>query len=271
MHRKPPSASLCLKRSLFKTLWSFCPQFKAFSPLFLQVISLVCWHGELCKGTVWIFNTVTWGGELTPQESCHSLCASIESSGGAKKKGELPQHHIVLIQHHMSIIDQRVVTHKYLWLIDLHPRNILSLWPLRVTWRCLLFTFGSVQKCGKQWEVRCWDKVLKITFLARCLSCLRHRGWGALCAFGVWVADRKQADVSGFYFAVIVGAKQLLLCCFCCLSSVSQKAFGSRTVWGWDFFFFFSFWLFKFDHSFQFLISCNCLLTWNIVRGKSFG
>lgn len=87
MHRKPPSASLCLKRSLFKMLWSFCPQFKAFTPLFLQVISLVCWHGELCKGTAWIFNTVTWGGELTPQESCHSLCASIESSGGAKKKG----------------------------------------------------------------------------------------------------------------------------------------------------------------------------------------
>lgn len=26
-----------------------------------------------------------------------------------------------------------------------------------------------------------------------------------------------------------------------------------------------SFWLFKFNHSFQFLISCNCLLTWNIV------
>lgn len=131
MHRKPPSASLCLKRSLFKMLWSFCPQFKAFSPLFLQVISLVCWHGELCKGTAWIFNIVTWGGELTPQESCHSLCASVESSGGAKKKGGLPQHHIVLIQHHMSIIDQCVVTHKYSWLMDLHPRNFLSLWPSR--------------------------------------------------------------------------------------------------------------------------------------------
>lgn len=180
MHRKPPSASLCLKRSLFKMLWSFCPQFKAFSPLFLQVISLVCWHGELCKGTAWIFNIVTWGGELTLQESCHSLCASVESSGGAKKKGGLPQHHIVLIQHHMSIIDQHVVTHKYSWLMDLHPRNFLSLWPQQITRRCLLFTFGSVQKCGKQWEVRCWDKVLKITFLARCLSCLRHRGWGGI-------------------------------------------------------------------------------------------
>lgn len=67
---------------------------------------------------------------------------------------------------------------------------------------------------------------------------------------------------------------------YCCVVFVVWAVFPRKHLaveqCGDEFFFLSSFWLFKFDHSFQFLISCNCLLTWNIVganhlAGKTSG
>lgn len=124
---------------------------------------------------MWIFNAVTWGGELTLQESCHSPRASTESSGGAKKG---KKHCLVLIQYHASFIDQRIMTQVFM---NHQPPPWSFSLPVVAAQHLKMFTVYAWIS-AEIWETMSSemkrDKVVKITSLTRRLGCLRHRRWG---------------------------------------------------------------------------------------------